>query len=154
MGEPDKQIPLKNAVPFIEYATIEEDDNIQDMWANLLVNGTHESRSTEINRSFIEILSQISSTEAQILREIYKLDFSLAQKYGIVTTGLPFHADLKEANYHHDEINEPFKDIILALANLQRLGCLTFDKTMKGKEIFSIIRPTLLGRELVYACTI
>ena len=41
LTNPNKPIPIKNAVPLLEYATLEEDDNLQDMWARLLVNGTN-----------------------------------------------------------------------------------------------------------------
>ena len=63
---PDKPIPMKNAVPLLYHATLEEDDSLQDMWARLLVNGTNESTGINIERSFIEILAQISFLEARI----------------------------------------------------------------------------------------
>jgi hypothetical protein len=84
LSDPDKKIPLKNAVPLLEYATLEEDDSLQDMWAQLSVNGTNEVTGVDIERSFIEILAQISPLEAKILRAIYALPFEKTHHRGLL----------------------------------------------------------------------
>ena len=149
---PDKPIPLKNAVPLLYHATLEEDDSLQDMWARLLVNGTNESTGINIERSFIEILAQISFLEARILQAIYDLPFEKTQHAGVVTENLPEYATVSE-DKPANKYKEPPHDIKLALANLARLGCIKMPATWRGSEIFSVINPTIIGKELVLACT-
>jgi hypothetical protein len=152
LTKPNKPIPLKNAVPLLEYATLEEDDNLQDMWARLLVNGTNESTGINIERSFIEILSQISSLEAQILKAIYALPFDKTMHAGVVTGNLPEYATIAD-EIREKKYIEPSKEVKLGLANLARIGCLKFPTTWGGGEIFTKINPTLIGKEFVAACT-
>lgn len=149
---PDKPIPLKNAVPLFYHATLEEDDNLQDVWARLLINGTNESTGINIERSFIEMLAQISYLEARILQAIYELPFEKTQHSGVVTENLPEDAIVAE-DKPANEYKEPTHDVKLALANLARLGCIKLSTTWGGGEIFSQINPTLLGKELMAACT-
>lgn len=54
---------------FIDLATLENDKKIQEMWANLLVN---ESQTEDTNYVFLEILSQLNSSGANLLNEIYQ----------------------------------------------------------------------------------
>ena len=149
---PDKPLPLKNAVPLLFNATLEEDDSLQDMWARLLINGTNKFTGITIERSFIEILAQISYLEARILQAIYELPFEKTQHTGIVTENLPEYAVIAE-DTPATKYKEPTDDVKLALANLTRLGCIKLSDSWGGGEIFSVINPTLLGKELIVACT-
>lgn len=151
LSAPNKTIPLKNAVPLLEYATLEEDDNLQDMWARLLVNGTNDSTGISVERSYIEILAQISPLEAQILEAIYRLPFEESHK-GILTENLPDSASIEDDP--NAELQEPSHAIKLAIANLVRIGCLKFPSTWGGGEIYTTVNPTLFGKEFVAACTI
>jgi len=151
----DKTIPLKNAVPLLEYATLEENDNLQDMWARLLVNGTVGSTGKTIERSYIEILGQLSSLEAEILETIYALPFEESRHKGIATEKLPESANISSENPHiKEKEKEPNDNVKLALANLVRLGCLKFTATWGGGEIYTVINPTLIGYKFVSACTL
>lgn len=152
LTNPNKSIPLKNAVPLLEYATLEEDDYLQDMWARLLVNGTNKLTGINIERSFIEILAQMSSLEAQVLEAIYSLPFEKTRHAGIVTEKLPWEVTVAEEK-PEKEPKDPPHEIKLALANLARIGCLKFSLTLGGGEIFTKINPTLIGKEFVTACT-
>jgi hypothetical protein len=96
LSSPNKPIPIKNAIPLLEYATLEEDDCLQDMWARLLVNGTNESTGKNIERAFIEILAQLTPLEAQILQTIYSLPFEETKHKGIVTGNLPLSATISD----------------------------------------------------------
>lgn len=153
LSAPNKAIPLKNIVPLLEYATLEENDTLQDMWARLLVNGTNESTGVNIERSFIEILAQLSPLEAQILQVVYSLPFSSTQHIGIITENLPYSAKITEEN-PDEEYGEPSKPVKLALANLVRIGCLKFPMSWGGGEVFTQINPTLIGKEFVDACSV
>ena len=148
---PNKPIPLKNAVPFFLYATLEESNDLQDMWARLLINGTNKSTGINIERSFIEILAQLSFLEARILQAIYELPFEKTSQTGVVTEKLPEYATVAE-NKPANKYKDPTHEVKLALANLARLGCIKLPITWNGGEIFSEINSTILGKELVAAC--
>ena len=150
---PDRPIPLKHAAPLFFHATLEEDDNLQDMWARLLINGTNESTGINLERSFIEILAQISFLEASILQAIYKLPFEKTHHVGIVTESLPEKATIAE-NKPATTYKEPPDDVNLALANLSRIGCIRFHQSWGGGDIYNVVNPTLMGREFVKACTL
>lgn len=152
MPNPDNPIPLKNAVPLLEYATLEEDDELQDLWAYLLVNGSNKSTGVNIERSFIEILAQISSLEAQILKAIYVLPFEETRHAGVVTQYLPEYA-LVAKEEPEVPYKEPSHEVKMGLANLARIGCLKFRLTWGGGEIFTQINSTFIGKEFVLACS-
>ena len=150
---PDRRIPLKHAVPLLFHATLEEDDNLQDIWARLLINGTNESTGINIERPFIEILAQISFLEARILEAIYELPFEKTHHVGIVTESLPEKATIAE-NKPATTYKEPPDDVKLAIANLSRIGCIRFHQSWGGGDIDNVVNPTLMGREFVKACTL
>ncbi|UBR47341.1 Abi-alpha family protein [Aeromonas veronii] len=151
---PDNPIPLKNAVALFEYATLEEDNELQDLWARLLVNGTNKMTGIKIERAFIEILAQISSLEANILQKIYSIPFEDSQHNGILTANLPNSVMVYDKNDKDVSLlEEPSHDVKLALANLVRLGCVKLAFSWGGGEIFTKINPTIMGKELIQACT-
>lgn len=61
-----KAISLKILCPYLEYASLEEDEYMQDKWANLLTNLVDSEQNIE-NNIFPYILSQISKNEYEIL---------------------------------------------------------------------------------------
>jgi len=151
LNAPSRGVPLKIAVPLLQAATIEDDDALQDMWAALLVNAANADSGVEVHRSFIEILSQITSLEAQILDTIYALPFEDARYAGITTDSLPSSARILGDKEHPTE--QPSEQVALALGNLVRVGCVKMPGTWGGGETFAFVNPTVLGREFIRACT-
>lgn len=155
LNKPIKAIPLKLAIPLFEAASLEEDDYLQDLWINLLVNAADEESGMDIQRSYIDILEQLTSLEAKIMEKIYLAypDLLIKKDMAIVTTNLPegimfvHNSDLPKWN---KELNF---DVKLALANLDRLGCLSIGKTIGGDEIFYTVKVTYLGEYFVKACS-
>ncbi len=69
----DKIRPItpKLALPIFEYASLEENESLHDVWANLLV--TALNPSCQIPRSsFIDIIRQLEPVDVKILNLIYK----------------------------------------------------------------------------------
>ena len=153
ISEPNIPVPLKNAVPFLEYATLEEDDYLQDMWARLLVNGTSSSTSITLERSFIEVLSQLTHLEAEILQTIYSFPFNETKNTGLLTYKLPESAQIADRD-DKERKKEPTQEVALALSNLTRIGCLRSPLMYGGGEVFSEINPTLFGSKFIEACTL
>ena len=104
---PTRLVPLKVVIPLLENASLEDDDTLRNLWAQLLVNAGNASFQLEITRSYISILRELSAIEAGILNSLattkrhlwFDLDFS--EKYNV--SGL---------------------NIYISFWNLVRLGCL------------------------------
>lgn len=153
LSSPTRVIPLKLAIPLLEAASLEDDDLLQDLWVRLLVNAVDERTHINLQRSYIEILGQLTPLEARLLQKIYSLPYEQTLHAGIVTGGLPAHALSHEDDGKDHDLQEPSIEVKLALANLARLGCIVVQKSWGGGEIFKKVNPTLLGMSFVQACT-
>ncbi len=152
LGEdvPTKAIPLKLAVPLFQAASLEDDDYLQDMWAKLLVNASISGRGMELRRAHIDILERLSHLEALILEKIYTLPASKLKGSSIVTEQLPDAVSVEGKD--QEKLVSPNEEVIMALANLDRLGCVKLPTTWDGAEIFTSVNPTVMGESLVKAC--
>lgn len=65
-----KNVSLKTLVPLIEKSSLEEDGNLQDMWASLLANASQSDTESGLHAICIEVLSSISPLEAKMLKII------------------------------------------------------------------------------------
>lgn len=150
---PTRAVPMKIAIPIIQGATLEEDDSLQDRWAALLVNAGNASFPAEIRRSYAAILEQLTPLDARILDILYSLPFEQSQHNGIVTAGLPHTVRIREEKETKDT-DVPSEEVVIALSNLARLGCLRPGMTWGGGESYSKVNPTIAGRAFVHACRI
>lgn len=64
-----KEPPLKISMPLLENASLEDEEELQDKWANLLANSLTQKK--DIKPAYIEILKELSSIEVKILDKIY-----------------------------------------------------------------------------------
>lgn len=69
MDEQLQEPPLKLSMPLLENASLEDDDELQEKWANLLANTLTQKK--DIRPAYIEILKELSSIEVKILDKIY-----------------------------------------------------------------------------------
>ncbi len=63
-------IPPKGAIPLFDKLSLEHEEKMHDLWAKLLVEAA--TSYNPIQLQYAEILSQISSEEAILLKEIYQ----------------------------------------------------------------------------------
>jgi len=145
-----RAIPLKTIVPLIEAAALEEDDELQDRWANLLINAADQEHIENVTRSHISILSQLSALEVRILEVVYSLPYERIQHEGATTNNLPYSADIKDERIEYSLPDEPIQ---IAIGNLVRLNCLKIGTTWGGGETFDRVLPTKFGQNFVKACT-
>lgn len=154
LERPTREIPIKFVVPLLQASSLEDDDYIQDLWAKLLVNAANEESKVEINRAYIDILERLTPIEARILKIIYTIPYEEMQHRGVATEFLPHSAKAFPEKSDKRNINEPNEEVILALANLDRLGCLSVGRSMGGGQLFGMVNPTLFGKKFVDACTL
>lgn len=145
-------IPFKLAIPLLQGASLEEDDNLQDMWVKLLVNAVS-SKGIEIKRIYMDILERLSPLEVKILDKIYGSQFNGDMYCVFATYSLPDSIHIIcDFDTKYPELNNT--DVELALINLARIGCLAPAVTISGGENFSNINITHLGRRFYEACTL
>lgn len=147
---PTRPVPLKLLIPIMQGASLEENDDLQDRWAALLVNAANANFRSEVRRSYAAILEQLTPLDAHILDVLYSLPFEKSQHDAIATAELPVSARINEEK--EQEFSLPSEEVVISLSNLYRLGCLRPGITWGGGESFGRVNPTVAGRAFVEAC--
>lgn len=157
ISKPTKSIPLKFAVPLFQAATLEDNDYLQDLWAILLVNSSSKESNVQLCRTYIDILEKLSPLEAKILITIYAHPFEKIKNKGVFTIKLPEEAMPYSNKYYEEKISEYHlknEQMLLSLANLCRLGCISTQNTVGNGKNYNVVIPTLLGKYLVESFTL
>lgn len=150
MEAPTRPVPIKVAIPLLQAASLEDDNELQDLWVKLLVNAADADRNVEVRRAFVSILQDFGSMEARIMRVIYAHPDE-DSKEGLWTVFLPERVQSEKPK---QENLRPTPDIEVALGNLGRLGCLESAMAWGGMSTPSCVHKTMLGRKLIEACTL
>jgi hypothetical protein len=140
-----KRVEFKFGLPLIAAASIENDDNLQDIYARLLATATNPDNKIEAKRAFVSILQELGPVEVLLIDKIYSAPTTPGN---IVQTGrLPDHysTNMDDANAR------PSAEVELALWNLARLGCIEPAGTYGGGSTVSVVTLTSLGRAFVEA---
>ena len=66
-----KKVSLKILAPLVEFSSLEEDENIQEKWSNLICEVVKNDNDNIFQKNSIEILSKISSEDAIYLDKLY-----------------------------------------------------------------------------------
>lgn len=148
---PTAPVPLKIALPILEAGSMEDDDDIQDIYAQILANAADIKFELKIKRTYIDVLQNLSGIEINILKGIYSFNFEEIWNEGVWMTKFPL---LSLDEPPAQENLRPPKDIEIALANMSRLGLINSGSTWGGGEIYSRVNPTLFGKEFVQICGI
>jgi hypothetical protein len=149
-------IPPRYALPLIESASLEDDENLQKKWAGLISNATDPNIRFQFRKIYIQILSNLEPLDAIVL------DF-LARQNDIIDRD-----DETEPLLNADKISDLLclgkEDIVISLSNLFRLGCIidswkdTWDSMATGFQGFRVNNPessfrlSQLGRRLIVSC--
>ena len=141
-------MPPRLAIPIIREGILEEDDELQDRWAILLVNAADAKTTIEIRHAFVSILKDMTPFDALLLTTIYSISEEEG-KLGIRTEGLP------EEILPKDKVRgrETREDVRLSMSNLLRLNLIGPPTVLGGGEALYVVYQTTLGREFMKACT-
>ncbi len=96
-------------IPMLDYATLEDNENLQQYWANLIANAIDADFKSNMHRSFSKILSELEPVDAQIMEVVYKLKTNKLRGY------------LVNKEFLKKELGSNF-GIEISLRNLLRLG--------------------------------
>lgn len=146
---PIQPLPVNFAISALEEGSLEDDDELQDLWARLLANTADASSGVSPRRAHISMIRDMSRMDALIFEAIYSVPDAPDGK-AIVTYELPGKA-YRADGLNADEVTEPSEEIIVSLSNLERIGAIGFGSSWSGGEIFKFANKTTAGRELMKA---
>src|SRR6266566_1420752 len=63
-----RPIPYKLALPIVEHASLEDNDELQDLWANLLASAVDPKFEGLIRSAYIDIIRQLEVVDVHLLR--------------------------------------------------------------------------------------
>ena len=140
-----KPVELKFGLPLIAAASIENDDQLQDLYARLLATATNPDSKIEAKRAFVSMLQDLGPLEVLLIDLIYSSPNTPANI--VRTGGFPerYSTNLDNANAR------PSAEVELALWNLVRIGCIEPGGTYGGGSSIAAVTLTSLGRALVEA---
>lgn len=105
LGIKPKTVSLKILCPLLDYAGLEDNDLLQDKWANLLTNMVDSEQNIE-NHVFPYLLSQVSVDEFMMVETIYKMRIERVYK---------LENELKEFLTKKSELEQELRNQILQL---------------------------------------
>lgn len=130
---PLNTVPPKIALPIVEHASLEENDELQDLWACLIASAVDPSFKGQIRAAYIEILRDLEVNDVHILEYIFRRYNADNHSYNEFVSS--DHRDY----YELDPLGAPTSmDSIVAEApmeqgaykesidNLIRVGCVSF----------------------------
>ncbi len=151
-----RAVPPKFMIPILENATLEEDDNLQDIWIKLISNSMNPNFNSEIRYAYIEIIKSINPIDARVLKEFYEALTRQNLNLGNITA----HSVPKEELSRALKISS--EECIISIYNLFRVQCLApailTGGAKLGSEPITIykgadrVTMTPLGRNFVEAC--
>lgn len=144
---PTRSVPMSIIVPILQLGSMEEDNELQDLWAQLLVNAADTGSGIVVQPAFIGILQNLSSHDAVILEKIYSFPVEY-ESLALYTSQLPATVLTGKPSAETD----PPVDVKLSLGNLSRLGLIEGAMFWGGNSNFRYVYQTVLGRAFVKAC--
>lgn len=67
-----KALPLSQSVPLLEAASMEDSDEVQELWANLLASAMDMRSGVSMKKVYIAILKEIGPAEAALLQVLFQ----------------------------------------------------------------------------------
>lgn len=145
---PTQPVAMKITIPLLQAASMEEDDNLQELWANLLVNAADKERGVEVRHSYITVLKDLTPFDAMILQRAYSMDTSLFRAINV------FYISKEGPNISINKVPEGQKPSVqtqVAIENLLRLRLLKASH-WRGSDFCVGVNKTRLGRYFYKAC--
>lgn len=131
-GVSPKEVPLKIIHPMIEAAVLEEDPDLQTVWANLLANAADPRTLSPVSVTFPTILKELSSREVRFLnalqthisvkahRSFYEYQLQNLYIDAGLARGRSFHPDRENTVSSGDDIAADHRDFDYMMAIFKR----------------------------------
>lgn len=158
-----RPIPPKFAISMLEQASLEEQDELQDIWCNLIANSLDPNFNSEIRYAFIEIIKGLTPLDSKILYFVYN---RISNKSLFCEDEIQKHEMMQSKTIPISRIQENIdaseEYIRISVSNLIRVECLnssstvysakTFGSTIVGVSSVMDVVITPLGIVFVEAC--
>lgn len=153
--EPQK-IPDYVWIPAFTAASFEDDETIQDIWANMMANAADPRQQNPIHPSFLDMVKGLSAREVRFLSALYAIvlenmrtpyrasefnDYDLKAAYaGAGLSRQPKLGGLAQGDFdeHGDDHHADLKDFAMSLKLILRLGILTEEVTPEPIDLSDI----------------
>lgn len=134
------------AVPAIEAISYSMDnEQLKNMYANLLARAMLKSEQSKVHPSFVEIIKQLSPNDALLFKEIMEREASPIIHLSVVQ-------DIGNNEYHYNlNWKDNYNESNVSLSNLQRLGLIEipFGKCYTNDKVYDIVRQTKSYNDIV-----
>jgi hypothetical protein len=149
MIQATRPVPLNIAIPILQAGSLEENDELQDIWANMLVNAGDVSVDIQFRRAFISIAEDLTFLDKKMLECIY----SDLHQDAISLRGLPnAHIVLRVPIDQEKETCQLDRSVEISIQNLARLGIISVGDYMGDDyDSYKCIYQTSLGSEFMKA---
>jgi hypothetical protein len=150
---PTRELPLNFVVPLLTSAVIEENDDLQETWAKLLVNAGDAATDMELRTAYIEILRGMSAFDVRNLSKLAEATLSAPERDQcyVGTMNLPHFSEASPGSLQSNPVLS--REVSISIANLIRLGCFVAPSGFGGGVIFFQVLVTELGLALYQACS-
>lgn len=150
---PTRELPLNFAVPLLTAAVLEEDEDLQEIWARLLVNAGDKATEMELRTAYVEILKGMSAFDVKNLAGMAKATLAIppGRPRAVLTTDLPESTETFPGHFTKEPGTS--RELGISLANLSRLGCAMPAGGSDGAVVYTIMSVTDLGLALYQACS-
>jgi hypothetical protein len=155
MDAPTRRIALKIGLPILENATLEEDDDLREVWARLLVNSGDANSGIEPRTAFASVLAEMTAQDVQnlaLIESAVRLN-EASGSIGVWTYELPQRAVPFVSGDWHGQSRDPSPEVGISLGNLDRLGCIISSDRTPVLRTHHLVNLTPFGRALIEACT-
>jgi hypothetical protein len=129
-GMAGKVIPLppEFALPILEAASLEVEQEVQSLWAGLIANATDPGKAYKPKKVFVETLRGMQGLDAVILKTLANNE--LLETHSLISR------NLLNAHRLAEEIGAELLDVQISLQSLARLGCVidTWSETIDGMD--------------------
>lgn len=117
------ELPMGDAVRVIEAVSSEDDEDVQRLWAQLIVNSANPNSDVVIKKFYLDLLKSLAGPEVVLLRLLWE-----CQKRGTFRTPQEVKTFNEEMNALAERHWRKFPPEVrgAAVQNLMRLRCLTF----------------------------
>ncbi len=147
LEKPTRSVPMNNLVRILQHGCMEEDNELQDRWARLLVNAADADSGIVVEPAFLGILQDLSARDATILEKIYAFPAEY-ESLPLYMSGLPEEVLTGKPAI---EINPP-AEVLQSLENLKRLGLIQGAMFWGGGSSYQSAYQSFLGRAFMKAC--
>lgn len=168
LSGPTREVVPSFLVPLVEHACLEQDDELQDIWARMLTNAADANSKFEMRTAYVRILADMTAFDVKVLAKVAE------SKMAYPANRLPDGKrprDPRATDAENKRLDDywqssprpsapqfvrdaarvalglpPRHDVQVSVDNLVRLGCLH-----EGEHW--CVSVTALGRALINACT-